>query len=108
MIRQAIEMMAQEPWCFHPEQIATLTDWQLEYLYRQPAEERTRQMKKEQPPLSPAPEPRPPMTNAAMDDLTKDPNKLKTYVVNQFLATGMTVEQALKTYEDQKNGPVDG
>jgi hypothetical protein len=28
--------MALEPWCFHPDQIATLTDWQIENLYRRP------------------------------------------------------------------------
>lgn len=33
--------MCQEPWCFHPDQIATLTDFQIEWLYLRPAAERS-------------------------------------------------------------------
>lgn len=32
--------MALEPWCFHPHQIASLTDWQIDNLYRKPQSER--------------------------------------------------------------------
>lgn len=39
--------MAQEPWCFHPEQIATLTDWQVMHLYLKPAMDRAEQMRKD-------------------------------------------------------------
>jgi hypothetical protein len=39
--------MAQEPWCYHPEQIATLTDWQVMYLYLKPASDRAEEMRKQ-------------------------------------------------------------
>lgn len=40
-------MLAQEPWCYTPEQIARLTDWQIENLYAKPAHERAEQMRRE-------------------------------------------------------------
>lgn len=39
--------MGGEPWCFDPEQIARLTDWQVMHLYLKPAMERTEQMRKD-------------------------------------------------------------
>jgi hypothetical protein len=39
--------MAQEPWCFDPETIAKLTDWQVMYLYLKPANERAEEMRKQ-------------------------------------------------------------
>lgn len=40
-------MLTQEPWCFTPEEIARLTDWQIEELYYKPAKARQEQMEKE-------------------------------------------------------------
>ena len=37
-------MLAQEPWCYTPEQIGRLTDWQIEFLYARPALERSERM----------------------------------------------------------------
>jgi hypothetical protein len=37
-------MLCQEPWCFTPEQIGRLTDWQILELYAKPASERAERM----------------------------------------------------------------
>lgn len=34
------ELLAQEPWCWHPDQIARVTDYQIERLYQGPAKRR--------------------------------------------------------------------
>lgn len=39
--------MCQEPWCFTPAQVGCLTDWQIEHLYRKPAEERAKRFEEE-------------------------------------------------------------
>ncbi len=39
--------LAQEPWCFHPSQIAELTDWQVMELYIRPAVKRAEELKKD-------------------------------------------------------------
>lgn len=39
------EFFAQEPYCWHPAQIATLTDVQIEHLYLTPAKRRSDAMK---------------------------------------------------------------
>lgn len=49
MIRDAYVMLSQEPWCFTPEQIASLTDWQIENLYAIPAAERSEELRKSMP-----------------------------------------------------------
>ena len=41
------EMLAQEPWCFHPDQIAAMTDWQIENLHARPAVERAKRFEEE-------------------------------------------------------------
>lgn len=38
-------MLAQEPWCFTPDQIARLTDWQVVSLYLVPAAERAEKLR---------------------------------------------------------------
>lgn len=38
--------LTQEPWCFHPDQIARLTDWQIEYLYFAPARARAAEFRR--------------------------------------------------------------
>lgn len=42
-------MTSQEPWCFDPDKIARLTDWQIENLYYKPALEREKEFKKNSP-----------------------------------------------------------
>jgi hypothetical protein len=44
---EAMTALAQEPWCFHPDQIARLTDWQIMNVYLRPAVKRSEQMRKE-------------------------------------------------------------
>ncbi len=39
--------LAQEPWCYHPDQIARLTDWQIVNVYLKPAASRAAEMRKE-------------------------------------------------------------
>jgi hypothetical protein len=39
--------LAQEPWCFAPETIANLTDWQIVNVYLRPAMKRSEEMRKE-------------------------------------------------------------
>lgn len=41
-MRVAFELMGGEPWCFAPEQIGKLTDWQIWELYVKPAVRRQR------------------------------------------------------------------
>lgn len=44
---EALTALAQEPWCFHPDQIARLTDWQVVNLYLKPAAKRADAMRRE-------------------------------------------------------------
>ncbi len=39
--------LAQEPWCFHPNQIARLTDWQIINVYLKPAAKRAEAMRRD-------------------------------------------------------------
>jgi len=41
-VRSAFEILGGEPWCFTPEQIGKLTDWQVWELYVKPAVRRQR------------------------------------------------------------------
>ncbi len=43
---EMLTALAQEPWCFHPSQIAELTDWQVMELYIKPAVKRADELKK--------------------------------------------------------------
>lgn len=104
-------MLAQEPWCFHPEQIATLTDWQIEHLYARPAIERAKKWKShEREDWHEAPgtfePPAPPQVPASPDgepDLN-DP-ALKEYVISQFVEWGMTRQAAERQFEEQARQP---
>jgi hypothetical protein len=49
MIRDAYVMLVQEPWCYTPDQVAELTDWQIEHLYARPAAERAEELRKSMP-----------------------------------------------------------
>ena len=42
-------MLAQEPWCFLPEHIGKLTDWQIEHEYAKPAIARAEELRKDFP-----------------------------------------------------------
>ena len=49
MIAERLVALAQEPWCFHPDRIATLTDHQIDHVYVGPAAERSEEMRKDLP-----------------------------------------------------------
>jgi hypothetical protein len=132
MIQQVIEMLAQEPWCWHPDQIASLTDWQIEKLYRDPAlarkkewdkqraemEERNQSEPSEFPKLSPETvrenmdgtkvyrggEPSRDSDECPPGD--KNSPAVKDWVIRQFMKVGMTRMQAEHKYEWQKDHPV--
>lgn len=88
------QMLAQEPWCFHPEQIATLTDWQIEHLYARPAVERANEAKRRAEGRGESPHHR---------EAHPAPGtpQFKSWVVNQFLKSGMSLDQAIKKYDQQ-------
>ena len=92
-------MLAQEPWCGFPEQIASLTDWQIEHLYARPAIERAKQIERERKGDSPI---------LSIDTSTStiepsEPNSLefRVWVISQFMAMGMSRAAAEKQYEGQ-------
>lgn len=91
-------MLAQEPWCFHPEQIASLTDWQIEHLFVQPAVDRFRRLEAgrsgERAAASNIP---------ATSDAPPDPShpRFRGWVIAQFMAMGMSRAEAERQYEQQ-------
>ncbi len=100
-------MLAQEPWCFHPEEMASLTDAQIENFYLQPAMERHERMEAERegrlpiPPIPGVPD-MPDIPNNANDtppDL-ESPD-LKEYVIKQYVKMGMSRDSAIKKYETE-------
>jgi hypothetical protein len=48
-------MLCQEPWCFSPEQVERLTDWQVTHLYALPAEKRSEDIRRLTPGSAPPP-----------------------------------------------------
>jgi hypothetical protein len=92
-------MVAQEPWCYHPEQIASLTDWQLEFLYHQPAVERQKQLAKNLPESEGSGE----SCNPA-DPPPSDSPEFREWVIAQFQAMGMSRKTAETQYEQQAKG----
>lgn len=91
-------MLAQEPWCFHPEQIASLTDWQIEHLYVRPAVERVQRLEAERRGGQAAAASIP-----ATSDSSPDPSQpeFRGWVVAQFMAMGMSRAEAERRYEEQ-------
>lgn len=55
MIQDWACALVQEPWCFHPAQVAELTDWQIVELYLKPASERADEFQRNHPTPGPAP-----------------------------------------------------
>lgn len=45
MIQEAYAALCQEPWCFTPDQVSRLTDWQMLELYFLPAVRRAKDLK---------------------------------------------------------------
>jgi hypothetical protein len=89
------ELLAQEPWCFHPADVAGLTDWQIENLYARPAAGRIRRL--EAPPAETQPTPGPPATDLPSPGAPE----FREWVISQFVLMGMTRADAVAQYEDQ-------
>lgn len=94
-------MLAQEPWCFHPEQIASLTDWQIEHLYARPAVERAKHYEEAS---GGAQRGERPVEHAQPTD-TPEPGSpgFRDWVIVQFMKMGMTRSAAEAQYERQAN-----
>jgi hypothetical protein len=120
------QTLAQEPWCFHPEQIASLTDWQIENLYAKPALERSKKWQEEREQI-PSGERlrseangdgvhvgtfpdgtkryRVPNSEPDQSGPPSDPNspEMREWVIRQFMTMGMKRATAEKRYDEQKN-----
>ena len=101
-MRQTHRMLAQEPWCFDPERIATLTDWQIANLYVQPAIERAKRRQSESLPDHVVRDDMP-ADHRPGDPPSPDAPEFKEWVIAQFMAMGMTRRTAEEKYEEQAN-----
>lgn len=106
MILEAYVALAQEPWCFHPEQIAKLTDWQIAKLYLEPAWERAEKLREDVPPPPAGGRPNlPPRRGgraAAPDYEPGTPEHREQLVTAAFMGVmGMKREQAERYYDRQ-------
>jgi hypothetical protein len=93
-------MLTQEPWCFHPEQIATLTDWQIEHLYAKPAIERAKQIESQRK-GKPAMRRDENAATATVQPLEPGSPEFRGWVIAQFMTMGMNRADAEKQYEEQ-------
>ena len=104
MIREAYVMLAQEPWCYTPEQIGKLTDWQIENLYAKPAAERAEEMQRDMPtnPQS-APVPKSALRENDLDKYPPGSKEHRHAVISAFVngPFAMSYEKAVKFYEHQ-------
>jgi hypothetical protein len=98
-------MLAQEPWCFHPEQIAGLTDCQIEQLYARPAVERAERMEAEREgrtlikmPGVPT-MPKAPSNSDSPSDINSP--ELREYIIGQYTGFGMSRSAAEARYEKE-------
>jgi hypothetical protein len=123
---ESLEMLGQEPWCWHPDQIAVMTDKQIVDHYYKPAEKRAEERKKDFPDTNnPSPKFVPETVRENAADGTKvyrpredlpdhqpgnpppaDSPQFREWVLAQFIAMGQTRRQAEHTYEWQKTHPV--
>ena len=100
MIRKSYEMLCQEPWCYHPERIGKLTDWQIEHLYALPAAERAEEMRRDSPgaggrPPAARPEPGPEPEPGSAEHR----RRVVSALVNGPF--GVSPERAAQIYESQ-------
>jgi hypothetical protein len=97
------EMLAQEPWCGWPTDIAMLTDWQIENLYAGPAIERAQERDKE---FKQGVHDQP-FEDTMNNDHQKteppptDSPKFREWVITQFMLMGMSRATAEAQYEEQ-------
>jgi hypothetical protein len=115
-------MLTQEPWCFHPDQIATLTDWQIEELYARPAIKRNKKWDEERADFEmnrPKPTADPEYSSEWPDGMNRyrtmnNPTEhedgcqfevgspeFREWVISQFMAFGLSRRNAEAQYEAQ-------
>lgn len=99
MIQEAVTMLCQEPWCFTPEEIGKLTDWQIEHLYAKPAARRAEELRKEVPD---SPGSRPPKAGAPDPGEPGSPGH-RHWHLSAFMngPMAMSPEKAKAAYEQQ-------
>lgn len=105
MIRDAIVMLTQEPWCYLPEKIGRLTDWQILELYAKPAAKRAEELKRDMELSqhgsrldSVAPE-----QNGSLDELEPGSTGHRAWIISEFVngPFKMSHEKAIQEYEKQ-------
>lgn len=99
MIRDAYVMLSQEPWCYTPEQIGKLTDWQIRFLYAEPAAKRAKEFQEDFPTGN-----RPAVPKAESADLGEPGSPAhRNWHISAFVngPMSMTPQQAAAAYEKQ-------
>jgi hypothetical protein len=96
-------MLTQEPWCYTPEQIGRLTDWQIENLYALPAQERADEFRKDMEPKPAAPPPANAADNADVDKYPPGSPEHRHMVVGAFMSGPFRVsrKKANEMYDHQ-------
>lgn len=97
MVTELITALYQEPWCFHPSQVADLTDHQIIEHYLKPAAERSRRAREEA-------EGRTPLgSRPARSEPDPEPGtpEHRRQIVGAFVHMGMRPEKAAERYEQQ-------
>ncbi len=100
MIQDTITVLTQEPWCYTPEQIGRLTDWQIDFLYARPAVKRAEELRKD---LPDHPPPLAPPSHASEPEPEPGSDEHRRMVVSAFVngPFGMSPEKASAMYESQ-------
>jgi hypothetical protein len=91
VLEEALVCLAQEPWCFSPDQIARLTDRQITDWYIRPAADRARAARN----LPPLPDPRAP------EPQTDQPPPRAAVVGVMHHVLGLSVAEANRRYDEQ-------
>ncbi len=102
MIQSLHELLAQQPWCFHPEQIATLTDWQIERLYARAALQRAERWEAEHAVREPSESPSNQNHHPGSPPEPTSPH-FREWVLSQFQAMGLSRNEAESRYAEQAN-----
>lgn len=96
-------MLSQEPWCYTPEQIGRLTDWQVENLYALPAQERAEEFRRDmETKTPPAAQPKP-ADNSDLDKYPPGSPEHRRMVVGAFVAGPFRIDRkkANEMYDHQ-------
>ena len=100
VVAEALTALAQEPWCFAPAQIASLTDFQLIRVYLEPAAERAKRFRQDAPP--PPNRPAVPPREAGPDhEPGTDEHRRQVIDVAFMGEMGMSRQKAERLYSQQ-------